>query len=291
MNTAQLSETGGDGELPDLPDLRQAVAALFDRSSETYDAVDVEFFPVFARQLLADVRLVPGERVLDVGCGRGAVLFAAAEQVGAEGTVTGIDLSPRMVERTARDIRQRGLTGVAVAVMDAQEPSLPGGFDAVLASAVVFFLPDPLAGLRAWHDLLVPGGRLGVTTFGGNDPRWAGVEEVFRPFVPPAMIWAMVNPASPFASVENFEAASAAVGFADMSSVVREHPITFRDPEQWIRWSWSHGQRVFWELVPAEHREHVRAGVTAALDRLRGDDGSIVMIQTVRYTVASRAPA
>jgi SAM-dependent methyltransferase len=217
------------------------------------------------------------------------VLFAAADQVGAAGAVTGIDLAPGMIERTARDVRERGLGNVTVMVMDAQEPTLPPlAFDAVLASAVVFFLPDPLAGLRAWHELLAPGGRLGVTTFGGNDPRWGGVEEVFRPFVPPAMIWAMVNPASPFASVENFEDAAAEVGFTEVSSVELRHPVIFSGPEQWVDWSWSHGQRVFWELVPAEHAAEVRAGVLAALDRLREADGRIVMIQTVRYTVARR---
>lgn len=270
-----------------VPDVRQAVAELFDRSAQTYDSVGVESFTVIARQLLADVGLVRGERVLDVGCGRGAVLFAAAAQVGETGSVTGIDLAPGMIDRTVADIRDRGLTNVRAMVMDAQEPDLPAAdFDTVLASAVLFFLPDPLAGLRAWRRLLKPGGRLGVTTFGGNDPRWAEVEAVFRPFVPPEMIWAIVNPAGPFASVRNFERAAASVGFVDASSVERQHPITFADPDQWIRWSWSHGQRIFWELVPAEHQQDVHTRVETALDRLREPDGSIVMIQTVRYTVA-----
>ncbi|MFE0027064.1 class I SAM-dependent methyltransferase [Amycolatopsis sp. NPDC059021] len=270
-------------------DLRESVAGLFDRSSETYDAVGVEFFPVFARQLLEDVGLKPGEQVLDVGCGRGAVLFPAAERVGAQGRVTGIDLSPGMIERTVRDIRERGLANVTAEVMDAQEPTLPGAsFDVVLASAVVFFLPDPVAGLRAWHGLLKPGGRLGVTMFGGNDPRWSGVERVFRPFVPPAMIWAMVNPESPVVSPENFERALGTAGFTTISSVTREYPIAFSGPEQWIDWSLSHGQRVFWEFVPDELQQRVRSEVLDELDRLREPGGGIVMRQVVRYTLAKR---
>jgi ubiquinone/menaquinone biosynthesis C-methylase UbiE len=95
------------------PDVRQAVAQLFDRTSETYDSVGVASFAVIARQLLADIGLVRGERVLDVGCGRGAVLFAAAELVGETGSVTGIDLAPGMIDRTVADIRDRGLINVS----------------------------------------------------------------------------------------------------------------------------------------------------------------------------------
>ncbi|GAA1982600.1 hypothetical protein GCM10009754_69440 [Amycolatopsis minnesotensis] len=270
--------------------MRAAVAALFDRSSENYDAVGVDFFPVFAKQLLADVGIESGDRVLDAGCGRGAALFAAAERVGDEGSVTGIDLSPRMIELTEQEIDRRGLTNAVAAVMDAQEPALPAAsYDVVLAAAVVFFLPDPAAGLRAWHALLAPGGRLGVTCFGANDPRWGRVEEIFRPFVPPSMIWAMLNPSSPFASTENFARAAVEAGFDEVSSTTRTHDVTFRDPEQWVRWSWSHGQRVFWELVPGEHRDEVRRRVLAELDRLREPGGTIVMRQQVRYAVARRA--
>lgn len=268
---------------------RTAVAELFDRTSESYDAVDVEFFSLFARQLVTDVGLRAGEHVLDAGCGRGAVLFAAAEMVGVDGSVTGIDLSDGMIERTAEEIGRRRLTQATATVMDAQEPDLPAGrFDAVLSSAVLFFLPDPLAGLRAWHELLRPGGRLGVTTFGANDPRWTEVESIFRPFVPPAMFWAIVNPASPFASTESLGRATASAGFVDVHSVERRHPITFADPDQWIRWSWSHGQRVFWELVPDGQQDSVHTRVRAAVGRLAEPDGRITMLQTVRYTVARR---
>jgi ubiquinone/menaquinone biosynthesis C-methylase UbiE len=262
---------------------------LFDRTSETYDALGVEFFTAFAHDLLAEVKLAPGERVLDVGCGRGAVLFPAAEQVGDGGSVLGIDLAAAMVERTARDIRDRGLTNVSVTVMDAQEPTLNGAaFDVVLASFVVFFLPDPVTGLRSWHDLLAPGGRIGLTTFGDDDPRWAKVREVFKPFVPPAVAWALAARAGLFASIATFDQGVESVGFTGVSSVERRYPVTFTDPAHWITWSWSHGQRMFWELVPEDRRREVHEAVLAELEPLREPDGRLVMIQTVRFTIAHR---
>jgi ubiquinone/menaquinone biosynthesis C-methylase UbiE len=270
-------------------DVRQAVAGVFDRAADTYDAVGVDFFGAFARRLLDEVRLAPGERVLDVGCGRGAVFFPAAEQVGDNGSVTGIDLAAAMVARTADEVCERGLTNATVAVMDAQQPVLPTqSYDVVVAAFVAFFLPDPVSGLRAWCDLLVPGGRLGLTSFGGDDPRWDGVKSEFGSFLTPAMIAAMTNPDSPFASTESLDRALTSAGFSEVTSVVRQHDVTFHDPEQWIAWSWSHGQRMFWELVPAAQRAPVHTAVLGHLEKLREPDGSIVMSQLVRYTTAHR---
>ncbi|WP_181776595.1 class I SAM-dependent methyltransferase [Amycolatopsis pittospori] len=270
-------------------DTRQAMASLFDRTAQTYDALGVDFFTAFAHDLLDRVALVPGERVLDVGCGRGAVLFPAAERVGVDGSVLGIDLSSAMIERTAKDIGDRRLTNASVSLMDAQEPTLDDGvFDVVLASFVVFFLPDPVAGLRSWHRVLKPGGRAGVTTFGADDPRWAGVREVFKPFVPAELAWTLAVRAALFASLESFGQAVESAGFSAVSSVERTYPVKFADPGHWITWSWSHGQRMFWELVPEDQLDAVRRAVLAELEPLRESDGSVVLAQTVRYTTAHR---
>ncbi|MGW4133095.1 class I SAM-dependent methyltransferase [Amycolatopsis japonica] len=268
---------------------RQAMARLFDRTAETYDALGVDFFGTFAGELLDRVALVPGERVLDVGCGRGAVLFPAAERVGAGGSVLGIDLSAEMVERTAKDVEARGVNA-SVSLMDAQEPTLPdAAFDVVLASFVVFFLPDPVAGLRSWHRLLASGGRLGVTTFGADDPRWAAVREVFKPFVPPELAWTLAIRSGLFATLEGFGQAVESAGFTGVTSVERVYPVKFADPGHWITWSWSHGQRMFWELIPEDRLDAVRQAVLAELEPLREPDGSVVLAQTVRYTLAHHA--
>jgi ubiquinone/menaquinone biosynthesis C-methylase UbiE len=153
-----------------MADPRGEIAGVFDRASESYDRVGVDFFSDVGRALVDDVRIGDGDHVLDVGCGRGAVLFAAAEAVGPAGSALGIDLAPGMVERTAAEAAERGLDNVRVEVQDAQEPTLPAaGFDVVLSSLVVFFLPDPLAALRAWRAATCDGGRLGLTTFAGRD--------------------------------------------------------------------------------------------------------------------------
>jgi len=64
---------------------KEQVVAVFDRAAATYDRVGPRFFSHFGRRLTELAELAPGMRVLDVAAGRGAVLFPAAEKVGAAG--------------------------------------------------------------------------------------------------------------------------------------------------------------------------------------------------------------
>src|SRR4249919_871868 len=129
-----------------MDDSRAQVAGVFERSAPTYDAVGVAFFGDVGARVAELAAPRPGERVVDLGCGRGAALFPAAEAVGRSGHALGIDLAPTMVALTRADARVRGLPQVAVEVGDAQEPGLTSSwYDVVLSSLAVFFLPDPAA--------------------------------------------------------------------------------------------------------------------------------------------------
>ncbi len=269
-------------------DPRPGIASVFSKVAETYDRVGVGFFSVFGKQLVEDADLRPSDRVLDVGCGGGAVLFPAAAAVEPSGSVVGIDLAPGMVDRTTQEIRERGLTNVRVEIMDAQEPALPPGtFDVVMASFVVFFLPDPVAGLRAWHEVLVPGGRLAMTTFAGDDPRFRWQQSVFAPYAPPGI--QRPQHTGPFGSTDGVHGLLGRAGFVDQMTTVREHTVVFDSPEHWLSWSMSQGQRAFWDRMSDDDRHRVRAQVGNLLASMAEPDGSIVLHQGVRYTLAYRS--
>jgi ubiquinone/menaquinone biosynthesis C-methylase UbiE len=54
--------------------MSESIVDVFDRASADYDAVGVDFFTPMGAALVSAASPQPGERVLDVGCGRGAVL-------------------------------------------------------------------------------------------------------------------------------------------------------------------------------------------------------------------------
>jgi ubiquinone/menaquinone biosynthesis C-methylase UbiE len=269
---------------------KAGVAALFDRVAASYENVGVPWFAPIGAALVRAVAPVGGERALDLGCGRGAVLFPLAAAVGSAGRVTGIDLSAAMVERTAADVRARGLTTVDLYVMDASAPDLPpASYDLAVSSLVVFFLPDPGAALRSWRELLVPGGRLGISTFGARDRAWEDLDSVFRPYLPAHLLDARTSGGSgPFATDGGVEDLLSAAGFDRVRTAGLEVPVTFEDPAQWRAWSWSHGQRGMWESVPESDRDAVMATAADRLDAARGPDGRITLTQQVRLTLGER---
>ena len=261
---------------------------MFDRAADTYDNVGVEWFRPIAAGLIEELAPQPGERAVDIGCGRGAALRPLAEAVGPTGRALGIDLAPAMVARTAADLRQ--LTQVEVRVADARAPGLPpSSHDIVASSLVLFFLPDPGAALGEWAGLLVRGGRLGVATFGAQDERWQQVDAVFRPYLLPAMLDARTSGTrGPFASDAGVEELLRGAGLVDVRTASRTVGVTFRDVDQLEEFFWSHGQRAMWEAVPEAERPGVRRQIAEVVREFADDAGRFAFSQQVRYTLGHR---
>ncbi|WP_026268522.1 class I SAM-dependent methyltransferase [Micromonospora sp. CNB394] len=264
---------------------------VFEQAATSYDRTGVSFFGPFGAELVRRAGIRPGEQVLDVGCGRGAVLFPAAQATGPTGQVTGIDLAPAMVALTAEDVTRAGLTHVDVRVGDAQQPGFPeGSFDAVLAGLVVFLLPDPGQALRAYARLLRPAGRLAVSTFAAQDPAFvaaldalAGHLPADRPRPAPA--------ADPFADDAAITATMAAAGLT--VTAINEHRVDsrFRDVDHWMEWMWSHGGRALLRHIPAHRLEAATTDAARALEPANRPGGGLTLTTAVRITVATPHPA
>jgi arsenite methyltransferase len=105
-------------------------------------------------------RLLPGERVLDLGSGSGMDVFAAAAQVGPAGSVTGVDITP---EQLAKSERLRGDEHVSFQHARIEElPFDDGSFDAVISNGVVNLSADKRRVFAEAARVLRPGGRLAL---------------------------------------------------------------------------------------------------------------------------------
>jgi ubiquinone/menaquinone biosynthesis C-methylase UbiE len=129
------------------------------------------------REVIALAGIVPGDRVLDIACGTGLVTFAAAEAVGAGGTVVGVDVSDEMVKLARARAQIQGDDCVRFERMDAGELTLPtASFDVALCALGLMYVPDASAAVREMARVLVPGGRA-VAAVWGNRSRcgWADI--------------------------------------------------------------------------------------------------------------------
>jgi ubiquinone/menaquinone biosynthesis C-methylase UbiE len=129
----------------------------FDRRGSTYDANQTHRRIVTT--LMSGAPLQPGMRVLDVATGTGTVALAAAEIVGSQGSVLGIDISDGMLVEARRKAAAAGLHTVEFVSADAEQIDLPAGsFDFVFCASGLVMMRDIPRALRRWCRWLRPGG-------------------------------------------------------------------------------------------------------------------------------------
>lgn len=114
--------------------------------------------------LFAAASLAAGERVLDVGCGRGVTTRQAAELVGPTGSATGLDVSEELL--AAAEELAVGLPNVSFRHGDGQRTALePASFDVLLSRFGVMFFDDAAAAMANLGGAVRPGGRLCVAVW------------------------------------------------------------------------------------------------------------------------------
>jgi SAM-dependent methyltransferase len=110
--------------------------------------------------LFAGAAIAPADRVLDVGCGTGTTTREAARAAKA-GSVLGIDLSTRMLERAREHATAEALDNVRFERGDAQiYPFEPESFDVAISRFGVMFFDDPAGAFTNIGRAIAPGGRL-----------------------------------------------------------------------------------------------------------------------------------
>jgi SAM-dependent methyltransferase len=108
-------------------------------------------------------RLAPGERVLDLGSGAGSDSLVAAQMVGADGSVTGIDMTPQMRAKARAAAVEMGATNVEFVEGEAEQLPFPdASFDVVISNGVIDLIPDKDAVFAELFRVLTPGGRMQI---------------------------------------------------------------------------------------------------------------------------------
>lgn len=138
------------------------VAQAWDRNAEYVDGHSAAATDALA----ASVRIRPGDRVLELAAGPGALGARWSQLAGPSGHVVISDGADGMVDVARR--RNAGLDNVEVAVLDASSlDCADASFDVVVCRMGLMFTPEPAAAFAEIRRVLAPGGRFGALTWGG----------------------------------------------------------------------------------------------------------------------------
>lgn len=107
-----------------------------------------ELVAPLTRRLFRNAGIRSGMRVLDIGSGSGDVTFLAAQLVGPEGNVVGVDRDPAQVAFAEERAKAAGLTNVRFMTADFREIVLAPAVDAIVGRLVLMYTADPLDALR-----------------------------------------------------------------------------------------------------------------------------------------------
>ena len=139
-----------------------AVDALPDRAVESFAGVGNPF---------SLRRLQPGECVVDVGSGAGFDSFIAAGQVGSQGRVVGVDMTPEMLKKARATDESLGLGHVEFREGLAEDiPVEDSWADVVISNGVINLCADKKAVFEEIRRVLKPGGRLQFADIANGRP-------------------------------------------------------------------------------------------------------------------------
>jgi phosphatidylethanolamine/phosphatidyl-N-methylethanolamine N-methyltransferase len=158
----------------------EAIRKAYRRYARLYDLYFGALFQPGRKAVIERMHCRPGDRVLEVGVGTGLSLPLYPAGV----RVTGIDISPEMLQRAQARLSQEGRPGdIELHVMDAERMAFPSdSFDKVVAMYVVSVVPHPQHLVDEMRRVCKPSGEIFIVNhFHSPNPIVGGVESLLAP--------------------------------------------------------------------------------------------------------------
>jgi SAM-dependent methyltransferase len=263
------------------------VASNWDEHRDHVEAMKTEL----SAALVSGLALTPGDRVLELGAGTGALAERLALAVRPGGSVLASDVAPGMVELIRASAA--GHPEIEVAQIDAYDiPRADGSFDAIAFRMGLMLLPEPARALAGCRRVLATGGRIAVAV-------WAGPQ--FNPWLTTVGISAMMQglmpagpptgPGNPFSLADpaELDAVVTAAGFSEVEVRAIDGIASFSTTDE-------HFDTVRFLAPPLaaalssaspEVLGEVRAATAGMVEKFRTEDGLRIPLRALLCTARS----
>jgi ubiquinone/menaquinone biosynthesis C-methylase UbiE len=247
---------------------------------------------------LRNLKLSPGAKVLDVGCGWGDIAIELAKMAGPTGSVIGVDCCDAFLEKGRRDVDGAGLTNVRFVVGDVQTYPFKPEFDFCFSRFGMMFFANPVAAMRNVLGALKPGGKFMFITWRViEDNPWLSVPKaVVLKFLPPPGEDAQVCGPGPFSMANQSLVTEQlkAAGFEEITFERVDGPVMVgATAEQAMQFQLALGPagEIFREA--GEEAERRRGDIEEALraELSRYEENGQIVMNSSSWTITARNPA
>lgn len=229
---------------------KQFIRQTFNTVAEAYENPYTAYFPNTAQRMVELLAPPENASLLDVCTGTGLVARQASKHL-TQGLVTGVDLSPRMLDQARQHAHRENLNNIEFQVMDMESLDFPDQhFDIITCSFGLFFVDDMGNALNHLRSKLKPGGQLAISSFSAAAfspaaPLFAEHMQAFGQDLGTPGWMDIGEPSS-------FKALVQAAGFPQVDIHPVPQTLSLSAAEQWWELIWSTGYRGMLENMPGE---------------------------------------
>lgn len=236
-----------------------------------------------AKDLIHRAALRPGDRVLDVACGTGVVARLAAQQVGGDGSVAGLDVNPGMLA-VARSATPPELSIDWHEAGAEHMPFPDDSFDLVLCQMGLQFMPEKEAALREMRRVLAPGGRLLISVPGPTPRLFAIMGDALARHIGPQPA-GFVKLIFSLYDRSEIQALVRGAGFNDVAVEAESQVIPLPAPEKFL-WGYVHSTPLAATVTQVEEgrRDALEQEIVSQWQDYVTDRGLELQVRTVVAT-------
>ncbi len=259
--------------------IKQKNIEIWDKAAVALGTAGHGYWKAFGNRLVEISEINKGDSIIDIGTGRGSVLFPAIKKVGELGKVIGIDISEIMVKETQKDVLKQNIKNAKVLHMDSEKLEFEDScFDNVTAGFSIGYILFDDVKLREVLRVLKKGGQASFSIW-GILPYKEWIMKIFAKYLNSSLFDEKNNlkiDVPKFNTIEDMRKILEDAGFRNVEVYEEYTDLVYKDKEQWWEEMWASefiGLLEQVEELGFNKLEEIKIDIYEGLEKHKKEDG------------------